>query len=92
MNEHIENFNSEPCGRQFGHLLFSKERETGDQLEEQYNPNMECLLTPKYGKKKNVPYTEVEIFSAIHVYTRGTMILPPRPASPLCSAASLAMT
>ena len=52
VNEHIENFNSEPCGRHFGHLLFSKERETGDQfgrLEEQFNPNMGCLLTPKYG-------------------------------------------
>ena len=49
VNEHIENFNREPYGRHFGHLLFSKERETGDQLEEQYNPNMGCLLTPKYG-------------------------------------------
>ena len=54
VNEHIENFNSEPCGRHFGHLLFSKERETGDQFGRTiqpgtYNPNMGCLLTPKYG-------------------------------------------
>ena len=41
VNEHIENFNSEPCGRHFGHLLFSKERETGDQFGR--------TIQPKYG-------------------------------------------
>ena len=76
MNEHIENFNSEPCGRHFGHLLFSKERETGDQFGR--------IIQPKYGVftytqiwLKKVPYTEVEIFSGIRIYTRGSMILPP---------------
>ena len=38
VNEHIENFNSEPCGH---HLLFSKERETGDQFGR--------TIQPKYG-------------------------------------------
>ena len=44
VNEHIENFNSEPyggSGRHFGHLFFSKERETGDQSGR--------TIQPKYG-------------------------------------------
>ena len=41
VNEHIENFNSEPCGRHFSHLLFSKERETGDLFGR--------TIQPKYG-------------------------------------------
>ena len=48
VNEHIENFNREPCGRHFGHLLFSKERETGDQFGR--------TIQPKYGV---FTYTEI---------------------------------
>ena len=77
VNEHIENFGSEPCGRHFGHLLFSKERETGDQFGRTIQPKYGMFTYTQIWLKK-VPYAEVEIFSGIHWYTRGSMILPPR--------------
>ena len=54
VNGHIEHFNSEPCGRHFGHLLFSKERETGDQFGRTIQPRENegthfLLIQPKYG-------------------------------------------
>ena len=64
VNEHIENFNSEPCGRHFGHLLFSKERETGDQFGRTIQPKYGVFTYTQIWLKK-VPYAEVEIFSGI---------------------------
>ena len=64
VNEHIENFNSEPCGRHFGHLLFSKKRETGDQFGRAIQPKYGVFTYTQIWLKK-VPYAEVEIFSGI---------------------------
>ena len=74
VNEHID---IEPCGRHFGHLLFSKERETGDQFGRTIQPKYGMFTYTQIWLKK-VPYAEVEIFSGIRIYTRGSMILPPR--------------
>ena len=65
VNEHIENFNSQPCRRHFGHLLFSKERQTGDQFGRTIQPKYGMFTYTQIWLKK-VPYAEVEIFSGIH--------------------------
>ena len=61
----MENFNSEACGRHFGHLLFSKERETGDQFGRTIQPKYGMFTYIQIWLKKKVPYAEVEIFSGI---------------------------
>ena len=56
VNGHIENFNSKPCGHHFGHLLFSKERETGDQFGRWKNNTTQIwdvYLHPNMVKKKS---------------------------------------
>ena len=73
MNEHIENFNSEPCGRHFGHLLFSKERETGDQFGRTIQPKYGVFTYTQIWLKKKVPYAEVEIFSGIYASIRAAL-------------------
>ena len=78
VNEHIENFNSEPCGRHFGHLLFSKERETGDQFGRTIQPKYGSVyLHPNMVKKKSLTL-KLRFFLVYTEYTRGSMILPPR--------------
>ena len=92
MNEHIENFNSEPCGRHFGHLLFSKERETGDQFGRTIQPKYGVFTYTQIWLKK-VPYAEVEIFSGIcGIYAWLYDSAASSAASPLGSSASLAIS
>ena len=78
VNEHIENFNSEPCGRHFGHLLFSKERETGDQIGRTIQPKYGMFTYTQIWLKKKSLTLKLRFFLVYTEYTRGSMILPPR--------------
>ncbi len=64
MNDHIENFNSEPGGCHFGHLLSSR----GVRDWEPVGKNNTTLT-------QNLP---VRFSLPIHSYAQGSMILPPR--------------
>ncbi len=90
MNDHIENFNSEPRWRHFGHLLSSKEWETGNQLGRTIQPKYGVYLHLNMVKKK-VPYAELKIFSAYTLIRTRLYDSAASTASPLGSAVSLAI-
>ena len=65
VNEHIENFNSDACGRHFGHLLFSKERETGDQFGRTIQPKYGMFTYTQIWFKKESLTLKLRFFSGI---------------------------
>ena len=90
VNEHIENFNSEPCGRHFGHLLFSKERETGDQFGRTIQPKYGMFTYTQIWLKKKSLTLKLRFFLVYTgIYAR-LYDSAASSASPLGSAASLA--
>ena len=90
MNEHIENFNSEPCGHHFGHLLFSRERETGDQFGRTIQPKYGVFTYTQIWLKKKSLTLKLRFFLVSVVYAR-LYDSAASSASPLGSAASLAI-
>ena len=89
VNEHIENFNSEPCGRHFGHLFFSKGRETGDQFGRTVQPKYGVFTYTQIWLKKSPLRWSWDFFWYTLVYAR-LYDSAASSASPLGSAASLA--